>query len=566
MNQWGKLLNLMAAHPVLSAKRDAFLAALRAYLAEYFPERVALVDDVVSCEPNEYFVLNRMVGALMMPMESADRRFCQHFLREFFFQNIEDLRQKTKDNADYLLTTEDFSVVSRELFGFLGNIYFDGFLNQHIPEIIDFIEQAQDHLDEAILLDVVEQVYSSIAYQGKTLQFLERLNLILRRVFNRLGFVEFKNQGKKDTIFLFMHTVVWRDDQIHHAPTYILKGWIDQFRHYFERIVVIYELPFAMVMPAASYYSNSLTIPSQMPEQVEMVGLPKALSAAMLEDILCTLGMGKNSPMMTLGGNQFLATRIRVPNSYFFPMTQLPLLHSARVSLYYANVGTAVLAQQNIFGEPQTFMENSEGFAEKELLDILLPLEYVQAHHQNLSAGAIKILMVGYQLVTELLTNKDEFIAICRDIAAYRDVEVHCIGLMPGEFARLKLPEISGVQIFPYKATPHLKDLYLRIAPHFFLNPRRVGGGGGAYLALHLGIPVLAYEIGDVGVLMKNFYLMNERADFLEFIQNYLENADFRATINEVHRHYFARSRLSQSDCCRLLIRKMREIDASLQG
>lgn len=563
MNHWGKFRKLLASHPVSKDTFEDFLAALRQYFSNCFPERLPLIDDVESCIPNQYAVLDRILGTLMTPMTDQDREDCCFYLYRFFRVDIST--QKSKLQPDSILQKINWTEI-QHLLGFMGRLYCPSYICNHGVEILDFMERHQDQFDEVLLLSFLEQVSPALAFQqGQTANFVERINKVLVRLFERLGWVSFSERGETNTIFLFMSTIVWQESHISHAPTHILRSWLALLQSYFKRIVVCYELQEDLFIPS-SYYICSRCLPLNPIDKVEFLGLPKTLSCEQLKQILSSAGMGYDTPMMILGGNQMLSTRLRLKNSYFFPMTQFPLLHSACVSFYYSITGSGTLAQHNIFGETLEFIEASEGFAEKEAQTVILPQDYLSQYIPDLSAGALKILMVGYQLMTELLSNKDEFIAICRDIAAYRDVEFHCIGLMPEEFARLKLPEISGVQIFPYKATPHLKDLYLRIAPHFFLNPRRVGGGGGAYLALHLGIPVLAYEIGDVGVLMKNFYLMNERADFLEFIQNYLENADFRATINEVHRHYCARSRLSRSDCCRLLIRKIREIDASLQG
>jgi glycosyltransferase involved in cell wall biosynthesis len=60
-----------------------------------------------------------------------------------------------------------------------------------------------------------------------------------------------------------------------------------------------------------------------------------------------------------------------------------------------------------------------------------------------------------------------------------------------------------------------------------FLNPPRLGGGAGAFMAMSLGKPVITLEEGDVGIAAGEEFTAKSMEDFLPLVKNYCTDREF---------------------------------------
>lgn len=386
-----------------------------------------------------------------------------------------------------------------------------------------------------IPLDVCFAIYmraSALSFiDGSLSENYKIFNDLYCKIVTRSKPVELLDTPKKEyspRVYIFVAQVIW--DSKKHAPSLIVKNWVNLLSPIFGKINIIVSPPEEYYLPLSSNsvgFVNSFPQKGWFPQDGDLncnfFSLSLLSTQSDIKNILGDLYPTKKDILLCVGENVTLFDRMKGDRKFLWPTCQYPFLHSANYVFSFNHQD--MLSQKNIYDSQVKFLPVSTGgFIDLSEDDAILPLDRFK---RKTDFNSVNLVAIGNRLMLEM---DQKFFQIIESISKNYKVKLTCVGIESFCF-----PEIKNVS-FECVGFQNNLESYVRESDFdFFINPRRSGGGFGAVVSLVSGIPTLTLPYGDIFQIMKNFYYMNDEKDFSVFINSFMTDPSFREAINNLH-------------------------------
>lgn len=328
--------------------------------------------------------------------------------------------------------------------------------------------------------------------------------------------------SSKRRVYIFVPQIIW-DSKSKHAPTLILKQWIELLFPVFGRVHVIVSTPINYYLPLQKRFCLNNINPSTQFMEFDVTNIEPTISNSEIRNTL--LGeIGEQDICLSIGTSNILFDRIHVKNKFLWPTVQYPFLHSARFVFTVTSSGADQLAKKNIFNQDVKFFNGMSQIFNRLDPDLrmFIPSKRFEKIHD---IESVHLVTIGNNIAFE-----KDFFEIISITAKVFKTKLTCIGVNNFDF-----PDMENVTFECVRFQDDLQAFVSDSNFDFFINPKRNGGGFGALVSLYAGIPVLTLPYGDIFSMMKNYYFMNKNEDFCEFIKRFKNEKEFRSLIDSLH-------------------------------
>ncbi len=494
----------------LSKKDKNLFLKMCSFLIAKFPDQFHLLYLTISSASNHPLKHDNFECVLMKRIMQEDGGFFEE-VESFFLQN-----QRTCADV------------------FDGWVYEINNVKDNPLLLLEKINRNENLMSVDLLSSIYTQISAQMFFKGLLQNENENLNKVYSNLIQRLDPILPNNNDclsspTKPKIYVFVGQVIWGSK---HAPTLILKQWIELLFPIFGKVQIIVSTPLDYYLPLQERFYLRNIYPSDQSIDFDIENIEPTISNSEIQNTI--LGkIGEKDICLSIGTSSILFDRIHVKNKFLWPTVQYPFLHSAR---FVFSVNGDKLKKENIFNEKiQFFNVSTQGFIP---LDDAYEACMPSARFERIkNEDLVRLVVIGNNIAFEM---DAEFFSIIKLIATKFQVDLTCIGIKEFSF-----PIIENVSFQCVGFQDDLQNFVADAEFDFFINPKRNGGGFGAVVCLIAGIPVLTLPHGDVFSVMEKYYFMNEKEDFLEFITRFKTEKEFRTVIDSLH---LAMKNNSQSD------------------
>lgn len=485
----------------LSKKDKNLFLRMCSFLIAKFPDQFHLLYLTISSASNHPLKHDNFECVLMKRIMQEDGGFFEE-VESFFLQN----QRACADVFD-------------------GWVYEINNVKDNPLLLLEKINRNENLMSVDLLSSIYTQISAQMFFKGLLQKENESLNKVYSNLIQRLDPILPNNNdclssSTKPKIYVFVGQVIWGSK---HAPTLILKQWIELLFPIFGKVQIIVSTPLDYYLPLQERFYIRNIYPSGQSIDFDIENIEPTISNSEIQNTI--LGkIGEKDICLSIGTSSILFDRIHVKNKFLWPTVQYPFLHSARF-VFCVN-DDSKLIRKNILNEEVNFFNVSvKGFI---LLDDFSEIYLPSNRFEKVNVEQLaRIVVIGNNISLEM---DEDFFVVIRLIAAEFQVHLTCVGINDFEF-----PDIDNVTFECVGFKDDLQSFVSDSNFDFFINPKRNGGGFGAVVCIMAGIPVLTLPYGDVFSMMQNYYFMNKSEDFCEFIRRFKNDKEFRSLIDSLH-------------------------------
>lgn len=487
----------------LSKKDKNLFLKMCSFLIAKFPDQFHLLYLTISSASNHPLKHDNFECVLMKRIMQEDGGFFEE-VESFFLQN-----QRTCADV------------------FDGWVYEINNVKDNPLLLLEKINRNEDLMSVDLLSSIYTQISAQMFFKGLLQKENENLNKVYSNLIQRLDPILPNNNDclsspTKPKIYVFVGQVIWGSK---HAPTLILKQWIELLFPIFGKVQIIVSTPLDYYLPLQERFYLRNIYPSDQSIDFDIENIEPTISNSEIQNTI--LGkIGEKDICLSIGTSSILFDRIHVKNKFLWPTVQYPFLHSARFVFTVTSSGADQLAKKNIFNQDVKFFNGvSQIFNRLDPdLRMFIPSKRFEKIHD---IESVHLVTIGNNIAFEMDKDFFEIISITAKIFK---TKLTCIGINDFDF-----PDIDNVTFECVGFQDDLQSFVSDSNFDFFINPKRNGGGFGALVSLYAGIPVLTLPYGDIFSMMKNYYFMNKNEDFCEFIKRFKNEKEFRSLIDSLH-------------------------------
>lgn len=317
-------------------------------------------------------------------------------------------------------------------------------------------------------------------------------------------------------VFLYTNQYL---ESIHHAPSNQIRIWAAAFDKLDVQVIVVsctpLPYPYKLNVTNMAFNLNKIGIGNVADLYkntfiIELSGNP--FYNNLYEDFCNGVSLNDNDTFILVGEFCLQFDLLPFENKYLIPSSKDICVTTANKLL--ANIDLNV---NNLKNEKLEFIYTTNDFTLSD--DVEFSPSQIKQNE------LLKFVVIGNRLQYEI---DDEFWnGIEKLYDKYLNIIVYIVGPFDKECIPKKLEKIIDCVGYQYDLKGFLSD------KHFYLNPRRNGGGQSALLALKMGMPILSVDHGDVSSVINHLYCINSLNDIDEFVFKYINDVSFKKTIDE---------------------------------
>lgn len=366
--------------------------------------------------------------------------------------------------------------------------------------------------------------YSKESFNSKNIYKMRQdiYKMLLLESINKYGFIKCKEDTSNKNKRLYIFTTQYFPKG-NHSPSLIINKLIENLEKGYQEIFVIATppYPFAYPLKEIKYYNyvgsqnNTLLTLSDNSHFLEVKGY---LDESSYLEFVQQQNFTKNDKFILVGDSSIHFDIIQSDKKIVFPTTVTTInLNSAKYLCWPENI-----LEKNIFDENYSLISSPSDFTK--LNDLMFKPKSISKNE------AINLAIIGNRLTNEI---DSEFVkALTLTSQIFPNIKFKIIG-------KIEDKNILNDDLLPFiDFLGYIQDLptYLSQNIHFYLNPNRLGGGQSAVMAYKLGIPIITLAYGDVYLTLNKKYSIDSYEKIPEFIQNYLQNNNFKKEIDNINK------------------------------
>ncbi|HFU74949.1 MAG TPA: glycosyltransferase family 1 protein [Arcobacter sp.] len=327
-----------------------------------------------------------------------------------------------------------------------------------------------------------------------------------------------KEQTSSDTDRIFIFTNQYLESPTH-APSNIVRVLTQQFEKIGLKVIVVSctPVPFPLKLEFQNMQFNQNTIQrgdvKELYENsfiIELSGNP--LKENIFEDFCNGLQLNNNDTFILVGERCIQFDILPFKNKFHFPTGTSSSISTAKYLIADRDFNL-----YNTKGEKLELIKCPNDFTLEKDVEFSPPIK------EDIEK-LCKIVIVGNRLNAEIdETLWDELVKLSKKISAIKIFIV-------GEFDINHVPENIKEMVNCVGFQDNLKQFL--VDKHFYINPKRNGGGQSSLFALKVGVPVISTNFGDVAHLMKHQNCIDSYNQITDFVVQYIEDKNFKDKID----------------------------------